>query len=95
MFRMIIAAAALTFAASASANSTVYVKGDSAHILYGDLNLRADNDRQRLVGRIHHAAKLLCDAPDPDPFMPQRSQADCLRKAMADGSAQMNVIVRR
>jgi UrcA family protein len=96
MFRIMLAAAAMVIPAAASATpSTVYLQDNSAHVPYGDLNLRSDGGRQRLVGRIQRAARLLCDAPDADPFAPQPTQKQCLRVAVADGVAQMNAIARR
>lgn len=94
MLSMIIAAAALGAAASASATPAVYMTGDSAHVRYGDLNLQSGSGRQRLAVRIHHAAELLCDAPHPARLLAQ-PQAQCFRMALADGVAQMNVISHR
>jgi UrcA family protein len=94
MFRTIIAAAALGLSTAAAAStSNIYVDDSSAHIRYGDLDLHSSGDRQRLVGRIHRGAQLLCDAPDPDP-MQLSPEGTCYRVAIARGVAQMNAIAR-
>jgi UrcA family protein len=96
MFRIMLAVAALAIPAAASANvPAVYLQGESAHVVYGDLNLHSDGDRHRLAGRIRRAAQLLCDAPDPDPLLPEPGHGHCFRVAVADGLAQMNAIAGR
>jgi UrcA family protein len=95
MFRLIIAATAIGLSAAAAAStSNVYVERGTAHVRYGDLNLQSHGDRQRLVGRIHRGAQMLCDAPDADPMQLSPAGA-CYRVAIADGVAQMNGLAHR
>lgn len=95
MFRTITAAAVLGLSTAAAASaSNVYVQNAAAHIRYADLDLQSNGDRQRLVGRIHRGAQILCDAPDADPMQLSPAGA-CYRVAIAKGVEQMNAIARR
>jgi UrcA family protein len=96
MLPHVLSAAILTLSlGSTPPASAVYLQGDFAHVLYGDLKLDSGGDRQRLLKRIQHAAHLLCEPPGPAPLLPKSSQTECLRVATADGVAQMNTLTRR
>jgi UrcA family protein len=93
MFRTMIAAAALLASTAASANSpTVFLRGDSAHVRYSDLDLQSHAGRSTMLGRIHRAAQLLCGTSitDASPFEPMGGT--CFRVATADGIKKMNAI---
>jgi UrcA family protein len=96
MISTLLSGAILTLSLGATAPaSAVYLQGDYAHVLYGDLDLGSGGDRQRLLQRIEHAAHLVCEAPGPAPLAPKSSETECLRLATADGVAQMNMIPPR
>jgi len=93
MFRMIFAATAMMGSTAAFANtSAVFLQGESAHVRYGDLDLKSQAGRTVMVGRIHQAAELLCavSSADSSPFEP--ISATCVRVAIAQGVSKMNGI---
>lgn len=94
MFSTLLSAATLTLSLSGTSSTAVYLQGEFAHVLYSDLDLGSGTDRQRLVQRIQHAARLVCEVPGPAPLLPKSSETECTRIAIADGVAQMRALTR-
>lgn len=91
---MFAALAAATIAAPGSADtSNVFVNGSSVHVRYGDLDLRSPEGRSQLSSRIQKGARMLCNSEDD--FASYLAHGSCYRAVLADGTQQMNRIVRR
>jgi len=93
---MFAALAAATLAAPASASTAnVFLKGQSVHVPYGDLDLGSSNGRSELTGRIQKGARMLCADTYGDDFTSYGTREGCYRTVLADADQQVNKIVRR
>jgi UrcA family protein len=96
MLKIMILAASASLIAPGPANSAdVFMpRRNIAYARYGDLDLKSEVGRRRLIRRIRFAADTVCtDRSELVPFNPARDE--CYRAAVADAIDQMNAIVGR